>query len=553
MKQRIRVMVMLVVFSLGLISQPVQKASAADSETGKVYYVETQEDEYIVTQRAVANHEKNFTIRYLASKEEEFEYVACDVDYWLSMNDFYYSNPLYTKSSFIIKDCPSVDWSDGEYVTAKGQKWCSITYSYKFNENDDEYKGLYGEIDKLIRDSGIATASDYDKAAWAYDWICNNISYDYNFKNYHAYDTFVNKSGVCDGYAALFSIFAEELGLNCRDVSGLANGKYGWEAHAWDIIELDGKWYNVDSTWGANHGRKYFLSGTDNFSIDHKIKTNIILAYFDLASSDCNGSNQNSGVPASVYGVKLDSVNKERLNINEGYKWLINNPDNISLAFSSSDSSVASVDSKGMIKAVKAGKTTVQAVNTDLGIIQTCEITVSKEKALITDFTIVMSAKDVAVTYGKTAKMDLMLSESNGKLKDVKYTSADKKIATVDKNGKVKGVRAGTTNITVSYTGGEKVTVPVTVKPAIKTKKATVNSGDKISLKGAVTISKNGYKDLKFKTSNKKIAAVSSTGYVTGKAGGKCKISVYDKKTNKKVATVNVTVTAYETININDL
>lgn len=133
-------------------------------------------------------------------------------------------------------------------------------------------------------------------------------------------------------------------------------------------------------------------------------------------------------------------------------------------------------------------------------------------------------------------------SGGNGKLTNAKYKSANNAVATVDKNGKVTGVKAGTTSITISYTGGNSVKVKVTVKPVVNTKEATVKAKKQVDLSKAIVISKNGVKDLKFTSSSKAVAKVSSTGKVTAVKKGKATINIYDKSTNKLVGSVKVTV-----------
>ena len=93
------------------------------------------------------------------------------------------------------------------------------------------------------------------------------------------------------------------------------------------------------------------------------------------------------------------------------------------------------------------------------------------------------------------------------------------------------------------------------MKPLVKTKTTTVKVKGKVSLRDAIIISKNGYKDLKFAvetkstisingtTSNSKsIISVSSDGIVSGKKKGTATIEIYNKSTNKLLGTVKVTV-----------
>lgn len=114
------------------------------------------------------------------------------------------------------------------------------------------------------------------------------------------------------------------------------------------------------------------------------------------------------------------------------------------------------------------------------------------------------------------------------------WTSSKKSVATVDKNGK----------ITVTLASGKTAKVTVTVK-MIRTTKLTkvpktlsLTTGKKYTLKPVVTPS-NSQEKVTYKSSNTKIATVSSTGVITAKKVGKVTITV---QSGKQKATVTLTV-----------
>lgn len=131
-------------------------------------------------------------------------------------------------------------------------------------------------VSSLLNKLNLWSASDYDKVKGIYDWMCANIKYDYdNLDNssymlkHSAYAALVNKTAVCQGYSLLFYRLCLELGVDARYVSGTANGG----GHGWNIVKLNGLYYNVDATWDATwyqSGAAYnwFLRGSSNFT-DH--------------------------------------------------------------------------------------------------------------------------------------------------------------------------------------------------------------------------------------------------------------------------------------------
>ena len=46
-------------------------------------------------------------------------------------------------------------------------------------------------------------------------------------------------------------------------MTGLGKGNAAWDSHAWNLVQLDGKWYHVDVTWDEAGGHLYFLKSDD--------------------------------------------------------------------------------------------------------------------------------------------------------------------------------------------------------------------------------------------------------------------------------------------------
>lgn len=126
-------------------------------------------------------------------------------------------------------------------------------------------------------------------------------------------------------------------------------------------------------------------------------------------------------------------------------------------------------------------------------------------------------------------------------------TSANKKIATVDNKGNVKGVKAGSVKITLNFASGTSRTVTVVVqKKKVATSKITVSEKNvTLKVKGKKTlitlISPITSKDkVTYKISNKKIATVTGKGVINAKKAGTAVITV---KAGKKTVKVKVKVT----------
>lgn len=188
--------------------------------------------------------------------------------------------------------------------------------------------------------------------------------------------------------------------------------------------------------------------------------------------------------------------------------------------FTSSNTKVATVSSTGVVKGVKAGTATITASYGNAKA--TCKVTVKAPS--------VKFAKKTATVYrGKTATVKATLAG----VSSVKYTSSNKKVATVNsKTGAVKGLKAGTVTITAT-SGKLKATYKLTVKnPTFSLTKssATIKKGKTTTIKSKAAPAGK----VTYTSSNRKVATVTSKGVVKGIKKGKATITVKCNGITKK-------------------
>ena len=146
---------------------------------------------------------------------------------------------------------------------------CYYTISYR----DDAGKEgqVTAAVNSALSSLGVSSKSEYDKIKAIYDYIADKVYYDYdeassptlrNPTSYTAYAAMINNKSVCQGYALLFYRMCNQAGISCRIVTGTAMGSNGRENHAWNIVRLGGKYYNVDVTWDSTlkHANRYASS-----------------------------------------------------------------------------------------------------------------------------------------------------------------------------------------------------------------------------------------------------------------------------------------------------
>ena len=120
--------------------------------------------------------------------------------------------------------------------------------------------------------------TEKEKSFVVYLWECQNIDYDLESflagKDVYCTPEGVFKNGktVCSGYSHLYKDLAIYLDLKVECVTCYAKG-YGYEPgqkftktdHEYNVVCLNGKWYGIDTTWGAGHveGNKYIKQFND--------------------------------------------------------------------------------------------------------------------------------------------------------------------------------------------------------------------------------------------------------------------------------------------------
>ena len=147
-------------------------------------------------------------------------------------------------------------------------------------------------------------------------------------------------------------------------------------------------------------------------------------------------------------------------------------------------------------------------------------------------------------------RIRLIFSPKSSKTKNLTYKTSNKKIATVSKTGILRTKKKGTVTITAIAKNNKKAkaTMTLTVGKVVKTlkfkegTKKTVTAGSKFTLHPTYKPKDAATKAVTWKSSNTKVATVSSKGKVTTKKDGTVTITATAKDAGKKKATFKVTV-----------
>ena len=218
-----------------------------------------------------------------------------------------------------------------------------------------------------------------------------------------------------------------------------------------------------------------------------------------------------------------------------------------SYSYTTSNSSVASVDSStGRIKGLKAGTATI-TVKTANGKKSTCKVTVISA-SYVPETSVKLNTKAVTISKGKTYTLKATVSPSNASNKKVTWSSSNTSVATVSSSGVVTAKKAGTVTITAKTYIGKTATCKVTVKGPpvavtgikLNASKLTMTAGTKYTLKATITPSNATNKNVSWSSSDPKVAGMGAGGVINAKKKGTCTITA--KTNNGKTATCKLTV-----------
>ncbi|MDE6627173.1 MAG: hypothetical protein K2K56_12480 [Lachnospiraceae bacterium] len=118
-------------------------------------------------------------------------------------------------------------------------------------DTEPKAKKLYQVIMDILDSVITEGMSDYDKELALHDYLVTHCTYSENTDQpstsdiYRAYGALVNQNAVCNGYAEALQLLLKCVGIESEFVIGSAGGV----DHAWNLVNLDGRWYHLDATW----------------------------------------------------------------------------------------------------------------------------------------------------------------------------------------------------------------------------------------------------------------------------------------------------------------
>ncbi len=172
----------------------------------------------------------------------------------------------------VLYDHPELFWLGNSYSCEHYENNDDVTkilikYSDIVNDIDNAKKKLDTVVNTIVKNANNYEF-DYAKEKYVHDTLINLISYSKDTENHQsAYDALVNQKAVCAGYTKAFQLIMHKLGVPTYYVTGIST-----EDHAWNLIELEDGFYNIDLTFDDQIDRiiyKYYNIPDGLMNKDH--------------------------------------------------------------------------------------------------------------------------------------------------------------------------------------------------------------------------------------------------------------------------------------------
>ena len=156
----------------------------------------------------------------------------------------------------------SFRYSYRRLIMNEGGYSVSIQLSDSFPDKDEQMKALDSAAEEFLADIDLADSAP-NVALAIHDKLIDLVSYDKEAASsldkdlaHTAYGALVANSrgdansAVCDGYSYAYEYLLQKAGIRSTIIAGLAGDtEESAGPHSWNLVELSGEWYEVDSTW----------------------------------------------------------------------------------------------------------------------------------------------------------------------------------------------------------------------------------------------------------------------------------------------------------------
>ncbi len=151
----------------------------------------------------------------------------------------------------ILHDHPEIFWVSGASTGSVSDH--VVTFSPTYTMTGSAITTAKSKLNSAVSSltSGLSGKSDYEKSLILHDRLIDRVEYKFGNNHQTSYGALVEKEAVCAGYARAYQLLLHKVGIPAwyvvgESVNPATNRR---EAHAWNLVQLDGDWYYTDTTW----------------------------------------------------------------------------------------------------------------------------------------------------------------------------------------------------------------------------------------------------------------------------------------------------------------
>lgn len=175
----------------------------------------------------------------------------------------------------VYNDHPELFWLETEYSCKYLKSGTCVEITLKYNDTVNyltEAKERFKAATANIVAAVSTIEGNYQKERYIHDTLLQVVEYDEKaIMGQSAYSALVNGKSVCAGYARAFQYLLQQLGIPSYYCTG-----YTGENHAWNIVEIDKRYYNVDVTWADSDPVTYdYFNKTDSEVATTHVRTGL--------------------------------------------------------------------------------------------------------------------------------------------------------------------------------------------------------------------------------------------------------------------------------------
>ncbi|WP_379162889.1 transglutaminase domain-containing protein [Paenibacillus sp. sgz5001063] len=126
----------------------------------------------------------------------------------------------------------------------------NVTVQVEYRETLQQTALVNKQVKTILQQIITPGMNNHQKVKVIHDWVVLHLQYDATYRKYTAYEGLQTGSAVCQGYSLLTYKLLLGAGIPNKIVEGSARPEGGpTQSHAWNLVQLDGRWYHLDTTW----------------------------------------------------------------------------------------------------------------------------------------------------------------------------------------------------------------------------------------------------------------------------------------------------------------